>query len=280
MNLGTILVHLDHSEHCAVRTGLAATLARQHGSHLIGLIPTGLYDGSIPAAAIAGKGSEFMAASADYLRARAEAVAHVFREQIQGDTPLSFDVRLVEEPSVDSVIRHGRTSDLVVVGQADRKEGDAMTSGSLPEQVVIHSGRPALIVPRKCHSREFAKNVLVGWDGTREAAMALRDSVPLLARAANVVLMSVTKPGETTEASSYLVPQTLAWLERHGVRAKAEEHAAATGITDLLLSGAARIDADLIVIGGYGHARVREIVLGGVTREILDRMSVPLLMAH
>jgi nucleotide-binding universal stress UspA family protein len=221
-----------------------------------------------------------MAASADYLRTRAEAVAHVFRDQIRGPGPLSYDVRLVDEPSVDAVVRHGRTSDLILVGQAGGGEKDAMTSGSLPEQVVMHAGRPVLIVPRKGHSRGFGQNVLVGWDGTREAAMALRDSLPLLAGAANVVLLSVNKAGETGEASSFLVPQTLAWLQRHGVQAKAEQHTAAAGIADLLLSSAARIDADLIVMGGYGHARLREMVLGGVTREILERTSVPVLMAH
>jgi nucleotide-binding universal stress UspA family protein len=273
-------VHLDHSEQCELRVGLAAALARQHGSHLIGLIPTGVYDGSIPADDIATDNVGFIAASADYLRTRAEAVAHVFRDQMRGPGPLSYDVRLADEPSVDAVIRHGRTSDLIVVGQTSAEGKDAMTSGSLPEQVVMHAGRPVLIVPQNRLSHEFGRNILLAWDGTREAAIALRDSLPLLARAANVALVSVSSADETAEASSYLVPQTLAWLQRHGVQANAQQHSALTDIADLLLSCARRMDADLIVMGGYGHARLRELVLGGVTRKILERMSVPVLMAH
>lgn len=236
--------------------------------------------GSIPADAIAADNAEFMAASADYLRTRAEAVAHVFRDQIRGPGPLSHDIRLVDDPAVDAVIRQGRTSDLIVVGQTSAEGKDAMTSGSLPEQVVMHAGRPVLIVPRKRLSHQFGSNVLVAWDGTREAAIALRDSLPLLTRAAKVALVSVGMADETAEASSYLVPQTLAWLQRHGVQANAQRLAATTDIANLLLRCATQIDADLIVMGGYGHARLREFVLGGVTREILQRMSVPVLMAH
>ena len=135
-------------------------------------------------------------------------------------------------------------------------------------------------MPQNRLSHEFGRNILLAWDGTREAAIALRDSLPLLARAANVALVSVSSADETAEASSYLVPQTLAWLQRHGVQANAQQHSALTDIADLLLSCARRMDADLIVMGGYGHARLRELVLGGVTRKILERMSVPVLMAH
>ena len=280
MKLGTILVHLDHSEHCAARIGLAATLARQHGSHLIGLVPTGLYDGTIPAEAIAEKDTDFIAASADYLRVRAEGVAHTFRKLIEGPRSISCEVRLVDLPSVDAVIHHGRTSDLVIVGQTQRDEADSMTAGNLPEQAVLHGGRPVLVIPRAKSSRDFGKNVMVAWDGSREAAVAMRESLAMLSKAASVVLESLHRGAVPSNDGDLLIPQTLHWLLRHGIEASSDQHVVDGSFADALLALAEQKEAGLIVMGGYGHARIREMVLGGVTREILERMDVPVLMAH
>ncbi|MDM0065051.1 universal stress protein [Variovorax sp. J31P207] len=280
MKLGTILVHLDYSEHCAGRVGIAATLARQHGSHLIGLVPTGLYDGVIPAEAIAGKDTDFIAASADFLRVRAEGIAHTFRKLIEGAPSISSEVRLVDQPSVDAVVLHGRTSDLVIVGQSQPGDTDTTTARDLPEQVVLHAGRPVLVLPRAKCARELGKNVLVAWDGSREAAIALRDALLLLSKAASVALVSWRASAAPVDDSDLRIPQILAWLRRHGIEAKAVQHVASEGLADALLSHAAREDAGLVVMGGYGHTRIRELVLGSVTRGIFERMDVPILMAH
>ncbi|MDM0083469.1 universal stress protein [Variovorax sp. J31P179] len=280
MKLGTILVHLDYSEHCAARVGIAATLARQHGSHLIGLVPTGLYDGVIPAEAIAGKDTDFIAASADFLRVRAEGIAHTFRKLIEGAPSISSEVRLVDQPSVDAVVLHGRTSDLVVVGQSQPGDTDTTTARDLPEQVVLHAGRPVLVLPRAKCARELGKNVLVAWDGSREAAIALRDALPLLSKAASVALVSWRAGAAPVDDSDLRIPQILAWLRRHGIEAKAVQHVASEGLADALLSHAAQKQAGLVVMGGYGHTRIRELVLGSVTRGVFERMDVPILMAH
>jgi nucleotide-binding universal stress UspA family protein len=280
MKLGTILIHLDHSAHCAVRIGIAATLARQHGSHLIGLVPTGLYDGTIPAEVIAGKDTDFIAASADFLRVRAEGVAHAFRKLVEGAPSISCEVRLVDQPSVDAVVGHGRTSDLVIVGQAPRDDTDETTARDLPQQVVLHAGRPVLVVPRAKPSRAFGRNVLVAWDGSREAAVALRDALPLLSKAASVAFVSLHAGAAPKAEGEWLIPQALAWLRRHGIEASATQHLAAGGFGDALLSLAVQKEAGLIVMGGYGHTRMREWVLGGATRAVLERMDVPVLMAH
>ncbi len=283
MTLGTILVHLDHLERCTVRVEFAAALARLHGSHLVGLIPTGLYDDRLPGSASAGAPGDAgaLAAATDYLRVRAEAIAHVFRDCIRGPGALSYDVRVVDELAVDAVIRHGRSSDLVIVGQADGDdEADALTDWHLPQQVVLQAGRPILIVPRAGPAPRAARRVLVAWDGTREAAVALRDALPLLARASQVTLVSLHAANEVPDQGALLLAQLLAWLLRHGVQAQAQQHVAAGGLAEALLSQASRLDADLVVMGGYGHTRLRELVLGGVTREILARMDRPVLMAH
>lgn len=285
MHPGTILVHLDRSETCVARVELAARLARKHGSHLVGLLPTGLQDGTALADAHLMCGTERVAGHEELLRLRAEAIAHVFRDVVRGSEPLSYDVRLVDGESVDAIVRHGRASDLVIVGQVDHAriahDNTAdMLARDLPEQVVMHSGRPVLIVPCAGRFQDLGKHVLIAWDGTREAAMALRDALPLLDKTSRVALVSLRKEGAAEDAGELHVPEMTAWLMRHGIEAKAERYPTTIGFGDTLLSCAATMGVDLMVMGGYGHARLRELVLGGVTREILAHMTVPVLMAH
>jgi len=285
MNLGTILVHLDHTERCVARVEFAASLARTHGSHLVGLVPTGLQDGTAPVDADLMRSTEFIAASADCLRLRAEATAHVFRDLVRRPETLSYEVRLVDGEHVDAVIRHGHTSDLIIVGQGDHgglghdKTADKIAL-DLPELAVLYSGRPVLIVPCTGHFRDVGRNVQVAWDGTREAAMALRDALPLFGEASRVKLISLRNEGQVQDPGTLCIPSTIAWLRRHGIAADAEQHLSAADFADALLSCAASSGVDLMVMGGYGHSRVRERVLGGVTREILARMNVPVLMTH
>lgn len=284
MNIGTILVHLDHMERCVARVELAARLARAHGSHLVGLVPTGLLDGTAPMDVDPTRSTEFVAAAADGLRLRAEATAHVFRDLVRGPGSLSCDVRLVDGEPVDATVRHSHASDLLIVGQVDHAKIDhdktADVARDLPEQVVLHSGRPVLIVPFAGHFQEVGKRVLIAWDGTREAAMAMRDALPLFCESAQVTLVSLRKEGDTEADAKLCIPETIAWLWRHGVDAKAEQYTSTTGFADTLLSCVSSMNVDLMVMGAYGHTRLRELVLGGVTREILARMSVPVLMAH
>lgn len=130
MHLGTILVHLDHTQRCAARVELAARLARQHGSHPIGLVPTGLYDGTALAGSSLTGSNEFAAVSDDRLRLSAEATAHGFQDHVRGSGPLSYDIRLVDGDAVEAVIHHGRASDLVIVGQVTTCSGKSRATMS------------------------------------------------------------------------------------------------------------------------------------------------------
>ena len=174
MNFKTILVHLDHSQRSAVRVAMAARWSRAHESHLVGLLPTGLYDGVIPADAIPTGMTDYIAESADYLRQRAEAIARAFRQGIAGPAPLSHEVRLVDGVTVDAVVRFGRASDLLVLGQTDAAEDLDTTARGLPEKVLMEVGRPVLIVPSAGAFDAMPENIVVAWDGSREAAVALQ----------------------------------------------------------------------------------------------------------
>jgi nucleotide-binding universal stress UspA family protein len=125
------------------------------------------------------------------------------------------------------------------------------------------------------------KRVLVAWDGTREATRAVHDALPLIAAAEAVTVVSVASRESDFERLHRSLERIVRHLERHGLAARAEEDVK-TGMTvsDALLSRAIDLDADLIVAGAYHHSKFREALLGGVSRELLDHMTVPVLMSH
>jgi len=280
MNLGTILVHLDHTERSAVRVALAARLARAHGSHLVGLVPTGLFEGVVPMGSFPVGAADFLADSADFLRRRAESVARDFRALISEPAGLSYTLRQVDGSPVDAVIRHGRASDLVVLGQDDPEAEPGSVTHDLAEEVLPHLGRPILVVPYAGRFENVGQRVLLAWDGSREAAVALRDALPLLGKAERVTLASFRHPGEDVRGSGPEIDAVCQWLLRHGVQAAPEDDVTDIAFADALLSRVSDLGVDLVVMGGYGHARLREFVLGGVTREILAQMTVPVLISH
>ncbi len=279
MNFRTILVHLDRSERSPVRAALAARWARSHESHLTGLIPTGLYDGVIPADAIATGMTDYIAESADYLRRRAEAIAREFRQDIAASGPLSYEVQLVDGVTADAVVRYGHASDLVVVGQGDDSARRDTTVHALAEHVLMEAGRPVLVVPSAGEFDGVPRHIVVAWDGSREAAVALHAALPAL-RSARVTLLSLRHPRDEHDAQRLLIHDMIQFLQRHGVQARAESEVTEIGIADALLSRVSDLGADLLVMGAYSHSRFRERILGGVTRQILAQMTVPVLMAH
>jgi len=280
MDLKTILVHLDHTDRCSARVAVAVDIARAHGSHLIALLPTGLYEGVIPADAIPTGATDFIAESADYLHRRAEEISVRFRAQVDGAGALSHEIRLVDGTAVDAIVKHGRSSDLIVLGQEDAStKSDTPTPGLVP-QVLLRAGRPVLLVPFAGSFEAPAKNALVAWDGSRASAVAMRAALPLLATASRVTLVSCRSHGEPKDPAQLLVGEMVRWLQRHGIRATAEQDVTEIDVADALLSRASDLGADLLVMGGYGHSRLRELVLGGVTRQILAQMTLQVLMAH
>jgi nucleotide-binding universal stress UspA family protein len=120
--------------------------------------------------------------------------------------------------------------------------------------------------------------IMICWDGSRSAARAAADAMPFLERAKSVEVAMVSERGKSEETPEADIAQHLA---RHGLAVEVKQIAAAHVHTaDILLSHAADTSADLLVLGGYGHSRLREFVLGGVTRSILETMTVPTLMSH
>jgi nucleotide-binding universal stress UspA family protein len=169
------------------------------------------------------------------------------------------------------------------VSQPKRDEPSGFFSAQLVEAVLLESGRPVLIVPYVGAPPRIGSNILVAWDGGREATRAISDAMPLLVRARQVTVVTLdpgaAKRGVDTPARERLV----AHLRRHGVAARIESDELGAGdvaIGDWLLSRSFDLGVDLLVMGGYGHPRWREQALGGATQALLSAMTVPVLMAH
>jgi len=169
-----------------------------------------------------------------------------------------------------------RRFDLAVVGQAQRERGaseELMIEGALFE-----SGRPVIVVPYIQKQGLSLARVLACWDGSRTSARAIGDAMPLLERAKAVDLVIVTEERKHDEITGANMNEHLA---RHGVAANAKRIAKADlAVEDAILSYAADSGADFMVMGGYGHSRLREFILGGVTRGVLASMTVPVFMSH
>jgi nucleotide-binding universal stress UspA family protein len=278
MSYKDLLVHVDSSPYGKARLALAVTLARRFNAHLTGLyvMPPAKLS---PLLADQYPPGELDEADAQVAQPRDRAEA-LFAAAVKG-LASSSEFFEVEGDAVELMSQAARQADLTVLSQAPPKEASAGFGADFPERVVIASGRPALLVPYAGKFETLGERVLVAWNGSPQAARALGDALPLLAGAGRVEVLSV---GATESKGSELSASAAAialHLSRHDI--KAETHhlvAGKIGIGDLLLSRAADEAADLIVMGIYGHSRLRELVLGGVSRDIFQRMTVPVLMAH
>jgi nucleotide-binding universal stress UspA family protein len=268
----TILVHVDARPRCAERIALAFTLASRFDAHLIALCA--LERSRIPSYALAEAGEVLLEIErrrrAETVRA-AEAEFRAAERRAGGKA----EWRVSNDDPAAALGVSARYADLVIAGQPEPEDpfGQAFAG-----ELVLGAGRPVLFVPYAGRFPDAGKRVLVAWNASREAARAVRDALPLLARADAVQVVAFEPGGEHGETPG---ADIALYLARHGVRATAARDVApGLDIGSRILSRAADAAADLIVMGAYGHSRLRELALGGATRTLLEAMTVPVLMAH
>lgn len=206
-------------------------------------------------------------------RDRVEGIAGLAREK--GIDPRTEVISGSLDACAHELARRARYCDLAIVEQPDReaREGDTQ----LLEAILFGSGRPLLVVPFIQKRALAFDNALVAWDESATAARAVAAALPFLKRTNHVEVVTVDDRSRPRSAE----PETLArHLEAHGVRTRGRRLPNVGDVTDTLLSHAADIGADYLVMGGYGHSRLREFILGGATRGILASMTVPILMMH
>lgn len=281
MSYKTVLVHVNQSRHSQERIKIAANIAMRESAHLVGAaataVPLELY---LPGAL--GENNASLPVYLEFVRERAKSALAEFESIVQRMGAASVEQRIVDDEAGAGIALQARYSDLVVIGQTNPDESLPDVKNNFPEYVVMNSGRPVLIVPYAGRFDSVGGRVLVAWDASMEATRAVTAAIPLLKRA-NLVQVAVFNPriggqrhGEQPGADIAL------YLARHGIEVEVTRQTtgADIGIGNALLSHAADFGADLIVMGGYGHSRFREVLLGGVTDTILKSMTVPTLMAH
>lgn len=181
-----------------------------------------------------------------------------------------------EESALSLVVTHSHAADLVIAdGTAGSKPGH--TSGRL----VINAGRPIILVPRPNTQSEFGERILIAWNGAREASRATFDAIPLLKSAKHVKVLRVNQYAAALPSRSQSPAQLCGTLARHDIHSEPEEIALAEAdVGPALLAAVKAENADLLVMGCYGHSRLRELALGGASRHVLHHMSVPVFMSH
>jgi nucleotide-binding universal stress UspA family protein len=274
MSVLDILVVIDDAASVAQRFSVIAPLAQRCELRLTGLFTTG-----VPTTAFGDLNGWAVLVDAYMTAQRAEAARAeaAFRTEM-ARLNLTGEWMSREAELASTVTALARLHDLVILGQPNP---DAAMAGVRPEEVVLASGRPVLVVPYAGEFTELGRHVLVAWSGTRESARALHDAMFLIERADAVTVLEVDRPAEGEAIPDLAAADVAAALQRRGVAAKAESTVSdGTPIADIILSTAADLTADLIVMGAWGHSRLREFVLGGVSRGILEELTVPVLMSH
>jgi nucleotide-binding universal stress UspA family protein len=276
MGYKTILVYCNDARRIDAVVGPAAVLAERFQARLIGLsivppilvLPAGM-PGSPDTVVVDTQCQAYRQESprlkvAFETAARAHNLASEWREAEAGSDSVA-----------NVAMRHVRSADLIVASQTD-PDWLGTAHLDIADRLAVESGRPVLIVPRTGPRRDLGQNVLVAWNGRREAARAVFDAIPLLQQAKSVRIVLVNPHSDTDSAQDIRVA-----LELQGVKCEpAQTVDPRGGVGQTILACAEDYGCDLLVMGCYGHSRLREFILGGASRHVLSHATMPVLMSH
>lgn len=279
MSYKTILAHVGEAAPLGPLARIAATLATGHDAWLVGVATTGLKP-SLFFPEATGAPVSYVATVFAERRRRANLALQAFEAAARDFGASRVETRVAEDEAGAGLCAHARYSDLVVLNAADPHGTDPFQRADFPEYVVLHSGKPVLVLPPTKSVGPLGTHVMVAWDASAAAGRAVTAALPLL-KTASVVEVVVfdsdryphgERPGEDIAL----------FLKRHAVEARVSllYSGAHETIGKALLEHALESSASLIVMGAYGHPRLEEIILGGVTRAMLRAMQLPLLMMH
>ena len=274
--LKDVVVNLSGGAPLDFAADYAISIATTFGAHVTGI--AFLYEPVIPDGTLGGIPVDLIEIQREEnTKAAKDAVGRF--EAAAKKNGVSAETRMLDATLAGAATMFGqiaRRFDISVVGQAQREHGAA--EELMIEGALFESGRPVIVVPYIQKSGLKLDRVIVCWDGGRTAARAIADAMPLLARAKAVDLVIVAEERKNDEITGVRMSEHLA---RHGVAVSVKRIAKGDlAVQDAILSYAADSGADFMVMGGYGHSRLREFILGGVTRSILNSMTVPVLMSH
>jgi nucleotide-binding universal stress UspA family protein len=281
MSIKTITAFLDESETSWARLEAACALAQARNAHLVAVacmrqIDVGVY--AMPGAEMA-----LDLASIDQSRDRARAMAREAAERIErfGLTPDTRWASSIAAGLEETAARAARHSDLAVLSPVGGEGPAAEVADAVLEGVLFSSGRPALVVPHDWKGARIGSKIMIAWDGSRVASRALHDALPFIEKAGAATIAIVDPEPGIGGVGEEPGADIAAVIARHGVKVEVESLASAGASTaERLMTTASDMSADLMVMGGYGHSRWREAIFSGVSREVLEAPSVPVLISH
>ncbi len=270
-----IFVHLDSSAHCEKRMVMALILARRFGGHVTAVFSQ--IDGVVPYYGLPEGTPKTTADTGAW-------VVDAFAKRAR-DAEVPFDAFVAALGGANRVVKEtteaARHADLVILGQHDPDGGNGETPEDLVEHVLLECGRPVLVMPYAGIFYQTGTRILMGWNGTREATRALNDAMPLIETCEALHLLSVSPPRDLTTPMEETHAQLLHHLKVHGVEAEAHrEPKTDQSVANMLVSRVTDYGCDLLVLGGYGHYGFPMILRGGVTRGLLQQITVPTLLSH
>jgi nucleotide-binding universal stress UspA family protein len=277
MSYKTILVHCDAGRATDARLKLGFELADRFAGHLVGLHVRQAFQA--PAFTDAVQAMEAVYSTYESALRADEAAATATFQRMAGMAGCSSDWRVADGLADEALTVEARCADLVIAGQDEPDAPPTAPPAKLAEKTAIESGRPVLVVPYIGLAKPPGKTVMLCWNGSREAVRAATAALPLLKSANKVIVLTIDPP---TGADRHEPGADAAqWLARHDAKVTVQRDSAAdSDVGGVILSRAADHDVDLIVMGIYGHSRMRELVLGGASRTLLASMTAPLLIAH
>lgn len=274
MEFKTVLVDLTEDEARENRLNAALTLASWFDGRVVAVTATGpLLD---PYRSAGEETLRYQAMRADLIRqldaAGTEALVHAVS---RFGSKIDTSHRVIEQEAGWALANDGLTSDIILPALPGASTALSPLLASAAEYAMVNSGKPILVVPPAA-TIAFAGTVLVAWNGRREAARAVADAMPMLRRAARVVVQVVVGRGSASEHGGSAL---IRWLASHGVQASLQLDESSS-IAECLLKAVFLEEASLLVAGGYGHSRIGEMLMGGTTRTLIRNTPVPLLMSH
>ena len=287
MALKDLLVCVDQTEDALFRLRLAADLATRHGSRLTALFAREWTRAQLDRR----KAAELGLVSSERVRRLDEGIAASIKvvadrlqttlNELTSDRGTQATLLSIDGPAAVAVPQYARYADLCIVGQ-NEPEGPASVNYTFSEQLLFVTGRPVLFVPAETSCRTVGRHIVVAWNSSRPAARSLNDAIPLIERADRTTIVMINPSGFIDSHEGPPGEQLAEHLARHGaaVNSVRIENVAHGDIADRLQTEALGLGADLIVAGAFGHPRLWEKMLGGVTRDLLVGMSLPVFMSH
>lgn len=275
MPINTILVHIDESERGTQCLNVATSLASQFDAHVTGIaIKAPIYVPSFAAAQVPPDVYETMSAEQDRALSATE---KKFNEKMRANGRFDRSEWIQGDGDMARIVAsQSRYADLTILGQ-ENPDFDAGAYEGFPDSVIMGAGGPVLVVPYIRLPETMGKSILIAWNGSREAARAVKDALPFLSQADKVTILSAN-PGKDEDIPGADIAR---YLSEHNIEAQTGKSMSdSVDVGDMLLNEVAEGGYDMVVMGAYGHSRLREVILGGVTRHLLGHMTVPVLFSH